>query len=444
MDLDFWTQLLLVAVAAVAAGVIAWSLTWIARWAGRRRDSGGLLAIHRLCRHPFILTAVAIAVEVTLQAINGISPGWTRTGGIAVILAACWLIVRSLQVGEEILFWRLRMDVADNRRVRRLRTQITLVRRVLGVVVVLVGIAAVLMSIPQMRTFGASLLASAGIAGILAGLAAQTTLGNMFAGLQLAFTDAVRIDDVVVIEDEWGWIEEITLTYVVVHLWDERRLVLPTSWFTTNPFQNWTRNEARVLGSVILYLDYATPLTELRHYAQSVIDANPLWDRQAWVLQVADTTETTMVVRVLASAHDGPAAWDLRCDIREALLTWLQKNHPESLPVQRNIGGAEQTYADGVVTSKEAGLNGAVRPQRDEPHLPDPQTAHLDLQTPDHSGEDEQDDCLDESKPLGEATFSNSGTERPAETVGPDGALTDGSLVGVPAARTQDRGAKVR
>nr|WP_269326956.1 mechanosensitive ion channel domain-containing protein [Kineosporia mesophila] len=327
------------------------------------------------------------------------------------------------------------MDVADNRRIRRLRTQITLVRRVLGVVVVLVGIAAVLMSIPQMRTFGASLLASAGIAGILAGLAAQTTLGNMFAGLQLAFTDAVRIDDVVVIEDEWGWIEEITLTYVVVHLWDERRLVLPTSWFTTNPFQNWTRNEARVLGSVILHLDYATPLTELRHYAQSVIDANPLWDRQAWVLQVADTTETTMVVRVLASAHDGPAAWDLRCDIREALLTWLQKNHPQSLPVQRNIGGAEQTYADGVVTSKAAGPDGARRRRREEPHLPDPQTAHLDLQTPDHSGEDERDERLRDDRPLGEATFGAPASERPAETVSPDSSLED-SLVGVPSARS--------
>ncbi|GAA3605478.1 hypothetical protein GCM10022223_21540 [Kineosporia mesophila] len=435
MDLDFWTQLLLVAVAAVAAGVIAWGLTWVAARIGRRRNAGGLIAIHRLCRHPFVLAVVAIAVEVALQAINGIHPGWTRTAGIAVILAACWLIVRSLQVGEEILFWRLRMDVADNRRIRRLRTQITLVRRVLGVVVVLVGIAAVLMSIPQMRTFGASLLASAGIAGILAGLAAQTTLGNMFAGLQLAFTDAVRIDDVVVIEDEWGWIEEITLTYVVVHLWDERRLVLPTSWFTTNPFQNWTRNEARVLGSVILHLDYATPLTELRHYAQSVIDANPLWDRQAWVLQVADTTETTMVVRVLASAHDGPAAWDLRCDIREALLTWLQKNHPQSLPVQRNIGGAEQTYADGVVTSKAAGPDGARRRRREEPHLPDPQTAHLDLQTPDHSGEDERDERLRDDRPLGEATFGAPASERPAETVSPDSSLED-SLVGVPSARS--------
>ncbi|MBT0773030.1 mechanosensitive ion channel [Kineosporia sp. J2-2] len=452
MDLDFWTRLLIVAAVTVAAGLIAWSLTWLAVRIGRRHDSGGMIAIHRLCRHPFVLTVAAIALEVTLQAIPGIGGGWTRAAGIAVILSACWLIVRSLLVGEEILFWRLRMDVAQNRRIRRLRTQITLVRRVLGVVVVLVGVAAVLMSIPQMRTFGASLLASAGIAGILAGLAAQTTLGNMFAGLQLAFTDAVRIDDVVVIEDEWGWIEEITLTYVVVHLWDERRLVLPTSWFTTNPFQNWTRNEARVLGSVILHLDYATPLPELRHYAQAVIEGSSLWDRQAWVLQVADTTETTMVVRVLASAQDGPTAWDLRCDIREALLTWLQKNHPQSLPVQRNIGGGhrpdQKRYRDGVVTAEEAGLDGqpAVdrtdgldrrRIRHEKPVMPDPETAHLDLQTPDHSDEDGEDRA-DERVPLGEATFSGPEDTPPAETVGPDG-----SLAGVPAARPERDRAQV-
>jgi hypothetical protein len=188
-----------------------------------------------------------------------------------------------------------------------------------------------------------------------------------------------------------------------------------------------------VLGSVILYLDYATPLPELREYAQSVIEANPLWDRQAWVLQVADTTETTMVVRVLASAPDGPAAWDLRCDIREALLTWLQKNHPQSLPVQRNLGASP--YRDGVVTAEEAELDeldelgqldGAEprtrRPRRprEEPVMPDPQTAHLDLQVPDHSGED--DDSLDqESEPA------------------------DGSpLVGVPSARAEQNGAKLR
>ncbi|GAB3243646.1 mechanosensitive ion channel family protein [Kineosporia babensis] len=398
MDLDLWTSLLIALAIAIAAGLLAWSIAWLALRLAHRHDAGAVIALHRLCRRPAIVTVAMIALQVSLQALPSVSAGFTRAAGIAVILSACWLIVRLLQAGEEIVFWRLRMDVADNRRIRRARTQITLVRRVLGVVVIVLGVAAVLMSFPQMRTFGASLLASAGVAGIIAGLAAQTTLGNMFAGLQLAFTDAVRIDDVVVVEGEWGWIEEITLTYVVVHLWDERRLVLPTSYFVTTPFQNWTRNQARILGSVMLYLDYATPLTELREYAQKVIDANPLWDRQAWVLQVVDTTETTMLVRVLASAHDGPSAWDLRCDIREALLTWLQTHHPQALPVQRNIGTpGELGFRDGVVTSEETGRNGAkqkIRPPRsrhDAPVMPDPQTAHLDLQMPNHAADDDED-----------------------------------------------------
>jgi len=428
LELELWTELLVAAAAVIAVGLLAWSLTWLSVRIARRHDAGSVIAVNRLCRRPFVTTVVAIAVQTAFQALDRVPSGFTQAAGIAIVISACWLLTRALLVGEEILFWRLRIDVADNRRVRRARTQITLVRRVLGVVVVLIALATVLMSFPQLRTFGASLLASAGVAGIIAGLAAQTTMSNMFAGLQLAFTDAVRIDDVVVVEDEWGWIEEITLTYVVIHVWDERRLVLPTNYFVTNPFQNWTRNHARILGAVVLYLDYATPLTELREYTEKVIKASPLWDQQAWVLQVTDTTETTMVVRVLASAPDGPKAWDLRCDIREALLAWLQEHHPQALPVQRNIGMPRELFGDGLITAAEAGidldefegtlvrngaagrngtakLNGASddRPRdpadtasrRAVPVMPDPKTSHLDLQTPKHDEEVDDDENLD-------------------------------------------------
>ena len=269
----------------------------------------------------------------------------TLTAVIAVIWSACWLLVRLLVVGEQIVLGRLRTDVEDNRRVRRARTQVTLLRRFVVVLVVVLGIAVGLTTFPPLHAFGASVFASAGVAGIVAGLAAQTTLANMFAGLQLAFTDAVRIDDVVVVQEQWGWIEELTLTYVVVHIWDERRLVLPTSYFTTTPFENWTRTQARLLGSVILHLDYATPLGPLREYAHSVIAASPLWDGKDWVLQVVDTTDTTMVIRVLASAADAPSAWDLRCDIREALLVWLQQHHPQSLPVTRVLPMDDAPFA---------------------------------------------------------------------------------------------------
>jgi small-conductance mechanosensitive channel len=334
VDRSAWTSLSNVAVAGFLAAAVAWVVGHILARIARRAGLPSLLALDRYCRRAWVVTVAAVAVLVTIHGFD-LSAGWQRAAVLGVIGTSCWLLIRLLVVGEQILLGRLRVDVDDNRRVRRARTQVTLLRRVIAAVVIVLGLAAGLMAFPELRTFGASLLASAGLAGIVAGLAAQTTLANMFAGLQLAFTDAVRIDDVVVVEEEWGWIEEITLTYVVLHIWDERRLVLPTSYFTTTPFQNWTRTQARVMGSVILYLDYATPLAPLRAHAEAVIAASSRWDQRDWVLQVTDTTENTMVVRVLASAVDAPTAWDLRCEIREALLTFLQENHPEALPVQR-------------------------------------------------------------------------------------------------------------
>jgi small-conductance mechanosensitive channel len=346
MDRSAWTLVADVAVAGFIAAAVAWVIGHLLARIARRADLPSLVALDRSCRQAWVLTVAAAAVLVTAHGLD-LDSGWVRAADIMLIGSACWLLVRVLVVGEQIVLGRLRVDVEDNRRIRRARTQVTLLRRVVAAVVIVLGLAAALMTFPELRTFGASLLASAGLAGIVAGLAAQTTLANMFAGLQLAFTDAVRIDDVVVVEDEWGWIEEITLTYVVLHIWDERRLVLPTSYFTTTPFQNWTRTQARVLGAVTLHLDYATPLTALREHAEAVIAASPRWDGRDWVLQVTETTETTMVVRVLASAVDAPTSWDLRCEIREALLTFLQQNHPESLPVQR------------VVLDPEPGPNGS-------------------------------------------------------------------------------------
>jgi small-conductance mechanosensitive channel len=189
-----------------------------------------------------------------------------------------------------------------------------------------------LLTFASVRAIGASLLASAGVVGIVVGLAAQTTLSNVFAGLQLAFSDELRLDDVVVVEQEWGRIEELTLTYVVIRLWDERRLVLPTTYFTQTPFQNWTRHESRVIGSVIVYADYSLPIAPLRQELQRVLENSPLWDRREWVLQVVDTTPTTMVLRALMSSADAPSNWDLRCDVRERLLAFLAEHYPDQLP----------------------------------------------------------------------------------------------------------------
>jgi small-conductance mechanosensitive channel len=251
---------------------------------------------------------------------------------VACIAAVSWLVTNLLFVVEDAALSHVRVDVADNRRARKVRTQLATLRRLTAVVITVVAVAAILMTFSGLRAYGASVLASAGVAGIIAGLAAQTTLANVFAGLQLVFTDGLRIDDVVVVEDEWGRIEELTLTYVVVHLWDERRLVLPATYFTTTPFQNWTRSESRVIGAVELHLDPVADVSALRERARQVISANPLWDRRDWVLQVTDMTELTIVVRVLASAADAASAWDLRCEVREALVAYLRHEQPDALP----------------------------------------------------------------------------------------------------------------
>ena len=332
--------LLITAFSAVVALIIGWlSGFFVRRFARRQRYRSFLTQLNRYCRRPWTVLLVVVAVFITLPMTHGVGPGMIRTIEhillLATICAAAWFIVKILFVAEDAVSRVFPIDVPNNRRVRRLRTQITLLRRLTAVIVSVLALGSVLTTFAPLRTFGTSLLASAGVIGVIGGLAAQTTLGHVFAGLQLAFTDSLRLDDAVVVEEEWGYIEEIRLTHVIVRLWDERRLVLPTTYFTSQPFQNWTRNEARVLGSVTLHLDYAAPVTALRTEARRIVETSPFSDHRDCSVQVVDTTETTMVVRILASAPDAPNAWDLRCQLREHLLEFMQINHPESLPVVR-------------------------------------------------------------------------------------------------------------
>lgn len=352
MDWDTWEEPVVVAATAIAAAVAARALGWIIDRTGRRHGLEALSIMHRAAARPWVATVAAVATLISMAG-HGIDHGWRQAAVIAVIGSVSWLIVAALRGLETIVAARMPIDVADNRAARRARTQLSLARRILAAVVLVIGTAAVLMTFPGLRTFGASILASAGLAGIIAGLAAQTTLGNVFSGIQLAFTDALRVDDVVVVEGEWGKVEEITLTYVVIHIWDERRLVLPTCYFTTTPFQNWTRHQSRVLGSVLLHVDFRTPLEEMRATAGRIIHDSPLWDRRDWVLQVTDTTPSTMVVRVLASAPDAAKAWDLRCEIREKLLLWLNTEHPEGLPTRRAVIGSPEEAAGPVIDEDE-------------------------------------------------------------------------------------------
>lgn len=289
---------------------------------------------HR-CRWPARAVTATLATLVGLSVLELGPDVGGRIGHvlqIALIGATAWLAIQAAYVAEDAAAGRFDITVEDNLLARRRATQVQVLRRVAVVAIVLLAGAGMLLTFEGMRTFGASLLASAGLAGVIAGIAARSTLGNVVAGLQIAMAEPIRLDDVVVVEDEWGRIEEITLTYVVVRLWDMRRLVLPTSYFVERPFENWTRERAQVLGAVELYADYRTPVDEVRAEAGRIVTSSDLWDGDTWLLQVTDATERTVKLRVLATARDAPTAWDLRCEIREHLVAWLQREHPDALP----------------------------------------------------------------------------------------------------------------
>jgi small-conductance mechanosensitive channel len=224
------------------------------------------------------------------------------------------------------------MDVRDNRLARRMHTQVRVIARTLMIIVGLIGGAAALMTFDSVRQFGLSILASAGIAGLILGLAARPTFENIIAGIQIALTQPITLDDAVVVEGEWGWIEEITATYVVVKVWDERRLIVPFKRFIEQPFQNWTRTTADIIGTVFIHCDYAVPVADVRAELKRLCEANDKWDKRVCVLQVTEAGERAIQLRALVSAADSPTAWDLRCEIREQLVAFIRDNYPRALP----------------------------------------------------------------------------------------------------------------
>lgn len=254
--------------------------------------------------------------------------------GLVTIVCVTWLVIQAAFAVTDVVLDKLEQVDGDlDRRARRIRTQITLVRRVAAAVIIVVALGAMLFSFPQVRALGTGLLASAGIAGAIVGIAAQSTIGNMLAGLQLAFSDALRLDDVVVVNNEWGRIEELSLTYVVVRSWDERRLVFPVSYFTQNPFENWTRHGSRVIGHVYLRVDWSVPVAALREELHNFIKDHPLWDQKDWTLQVTEILPNGLVeLRALMSAADSASVWDLKADAREHLVEYVRLNHPDALP----------------------------------------------------------------------------------------------------------------
>jgi small-conductance mechanosensitive channel len=252
--------------------------------------------------------------------------------GILLIAAFSFLIIRGINAVQSALLSRHRLDVPDNLSARKIYTQVSVIRKIIVTVVVILATGSILMLFDPVRQFGTSILASAGIAGIVIGFAAQKTLGNVLAGIQIALTQPLLIDDIVVVEGEFGQIEEITLTYVTVRTWDLRRLVLPITYFVEKPFQNWSRVSTDLLGTVLLYLDYQAPPGELRKELKRLVENNPNWDGKVCGLQVTDAKQNTIEVRALVSSKDPGKAFNLRCEVREGLIQFLCRNYPESLP----------------------------------------------------------------------------------------------------------------
>jgi small-conductance mechanosensitive channel len=246
--------------------------------------------------------------------------------------AFAWLIIAIVRVMEDAFYSRFDLSARDNLRARKIYTQITVFGRLVSIAIGVLAFSLVLMNFEEFRRIGTGLLASVGIAGIIVGLAAQRTVGTLLAGIQLAISQPIRLDDVLVVEGEWGRVEEITFTYVVVRIWDSRRLILPTTYFLEKPFQNWTRVSSDILGTVFLYLDYGVPLEDLRQKLRELLESSPHWDGRAWALQVTNCTDKVMEVRALMSAKDSGSAWELRCEIREKLLEYLRTTYPDSLP----------------------------------------------------------------------------------------------------------------
>jgi small-conductance mechanosensitive channel len=327
---------LILALAVVASLIVHWLLRRLAARLLARR-SFALSLIERV-RALTRLAFAVVALVLVLPAVH-LSPdvaAWTF-GALRVVFIVLmgWIALVAVDIGVSIYLLRFRLDTPDNLLARKHVTQMRVLRRVMSTLVVLITTGAALMTFSAVREVGLSLFASAGVAGIVAGLAARPVLSNLIAGIQLAVTQPISLEDAVIVENEMGFIEEITSTYVVVRLWDQRRLVVPLTYFMERPFQNWTREDTALLGTVMLYLDYSAPIERIRAKAAEIAAQSTSWDRRVVGVQVTDAKERTIEVRVLVSAADASKAFDLRCEMREKLIAFLRSEFPDALPRTR-------------------------------------------------------------------------------------------------------------
>jgi small-conductance mechanosensitive channel len=330
-----WAMSLVLIASAIAVGLLlhrvfynvltriveTWDLFWRSLVARTRKPAR------------FAIVVAALAFAVSVSPLSDMQASISRhILVICFIGLVAWMIKTAKHIWMTVYLRRFKLDAEDNLLARKHVTQSRIMERIADLLIVTIALASMLMTFDQVRQYGVSLLASAGVAGIVVGLALQPVLKNLFAGIQLAITQPIRIDDALLVEGEWGNVEEITSTYVVVKLWDWRRLVLPLSYFIENPFQNWTRESSALIGTVMIYLDYCVPIEALRKKVEEIVNASSRWDRRVVNVAITDFKENVMEIRILASSFTAGKTFDLRCEIREKLIGFIQSDYPQALP----------------------------------------------------------------------------------------------------------------
>ncbi|HEV2395308.1 MAG TPA: mechanosensitive ion channel domain-containing protein [Candidatus Sulfotelmatobacter sp.] len=364
---DLWAAGIL-ASAIVIALVIHFILFFILKRLANRKGDVVIKSLVRHSRGPslWILPLLALLVALpTAPLPQRLSTMLEHIVGLGLIASIAWLVILFSQILSDILAARYRVDVPDNLTARRIQTQFQMIHRIIVVLVVIVTLSVMLMTIPAIKHIGVSLLASAGLAGLVVGMAMKPTLSSLIAGIQIALTQPIRLEDVVIVQGEFGWIEEIGTTYVVVRIWDLRRLIVPLSYFIEQPFQNWTRTSANLLGYVYLNVDYTLPVDEVRKELRRICESTKLWQGNVCELQASDSTEHTVQLRALVDARNSDDAWNLKCLIRERLIQFLQKKYPGSLPRTRGELKAEVNIeARNGSPSTDAAITGAAQPSK--------------------------------------------------------------------------------
>lgn len=305
------------------------------------------------------LSLIMFGLRIVLAGAPSDTPGlvgMSHLANVALIVALTWLAMKCIEALSLTIAQINPVDVADNLRARRLITQARVLTRSAQAIVIILGLSFILLTLPGARQIGASLLASAGVAGLVAGIAARPVLGNFIAGLQIAFSQPIRIDDVLIVNGEWGRVEEIKGTYVVVRIWDERRMIVPLTWFIENPFENWTHTSSTILGTVFLWLDFSVPIEPLRAELDRICQKSPLWDQRVCKVEVTDATDRAMQLRFLISANNSGDAFELRCVIREGILAYVAQHYPHGLPrLRSSIDPVElNTTAASVINTPDA------------------------------------------------------------------------------------------